>query len=270
MINRADFLRQVNLARNYLSQFHVNNVNDGKWFQAYGRKHHAEKYYRMLSPSNESFYISDTAFCVAHLMLGGKVEMRDCGRLRPIRMAFIGRKKVNYQVSESSKRGSDPSERRVFWQWIISLPATDNPVGDFVQDATDIYESESWNPEPGKEWWEVCSEKFYHRADDVVYAVYEGLAKRFQDNYDLTSLNIDISPKKGRLSGRRIRELAKRARWLVPLVNDIWKLIERVFELLFLSIQGQDSRIRRRKQTSLLPGTIHAAREAQIVAVEAE
>jgi len=149
MINRPDFLRQVDLARNYLSQFHVNNVNDGQWFQAYGRKHHAEQYYRMLSPSNESVYISDTAFCVAHLMLGGKVELRDCGRLSPIRMTFIGRKKVNYQVSE--------------------------PRG-------------------------------------------------------------------------RVREIGKRAKWLVHLANGIWELVERVLELLFLSIHRQGSRIQHRKK----------------------
>ena len=186
MIDRVDFPRQVDLARNYHSQFHVKDVSDGQWFSTYGRKHHAEKYYSMLSPSNESCYISDTAFCVAHLMLGGKLEMRDCGRIKPIRMAFIGRKKMNCQVSEPSEHGSEPSEKREFWQYIISLPTTDNPEGDFVQEAKDIYEFESWHPEPGKEWWEVCSEKFYHRADDVVYAVYQGLAKRFQDNYDLS------------------------------------------------------------------------------------
>ena len=268
MINRADFQKQVDLARNYLSQFHVNNVNDGKWFSARGRKPQAEKYYRMLSPSNESCYISDTAFCVAHLMLGGKLEMRDRGGIRPDRMAFIGRKKVNYQVSDPSERGSDPTDRPDFWQWIISLPTTDNPVGDFVQDAKDIYEIESWDPEPGKEWWEVCSEKFYHRADDVVYAVYQGLAQRFQDNYDLTSLNVDISSKKGRLSRKRIRVIGKWAKWSISLINEIRDFVEWAFEILFLSIQGQDSRIRRRKQTSLLPGTIYAAHEAQIVAVE--
>ena len=255
MINRADFLRQINLARNYLSQFHVNNVNDGKWFSAYGRKHQAEKYYRILSPSNESCYISDTAFCVAHLMLGGKLEMRDCGRMRPIRMAFIGRKKEDYQVSEPSEHSSDLSNRRDFWQWITSLPTTDNPAGDFVQDTKDIYEFQSWDPDPGKEWWEVCSEKFYHRADDVVYAVYQGLAQRFQDNYDLTSLNVDISSKKGRLSGRRIRELYKWGRRLIFLINEVWELIERVFGMLLLLVRDQRSFRHHRKQSSRLPGT---------------
>lgn len=186
MINRPDFLRQVDLAKKYHSQFHVKDVNDGRWFSAYGRKHKAEEYYRKLSPTNESCYISDTAFCVACLMLGGKLEMRDCGRIAPIRMAFIGRKKMNGQASESSEQDSAPSDRQDFWHWIISLPTTDDPVGDFVQDAKDIYESESWDPEPGKEWWEVCSEKFHRGADDVVYAVYQRLAKRFQDNDDLT------------------------------------------------------------------------------------
>lgn len=253
MINRPDFLRQVDLAKNYHSQFHVKDVNDGRWFSTYGRKQQAEKYYRRLSATNESSYISDTAFCVAHLMLGGKLEMRDCGRIEPIRMAFIGRKKIDYQVGEPSEHGSDPSDRRDFWQSIISLPTTDDPVGDFVQDTKDIYESESWDPEPGKEWWEVCSEKFHRGADDVVYAVYERLAKRFQDNYDLTSLKVEIPSKKGRLSRRRIREIWKWGRWLISLV--IRELIELAIELLFLSIRGRGFRIQFRKKTSRLPDT---------------
>ena len=176
MIDCDDFPKQVDLARDYLMQFHVKEVDDGQWFWTNSRKHQAEKYHRKLSPANGNCYISDTALCVAHIMLGGKLEMRDYHR-----MAFIGRKKINGPVSEPSEHNSEPSDRRDFWEWIISLPTTDNPPGDFIQDTKDIHESESWHPEPGKEWWEVCTEKFNQRAD----AVYQKLAERFQRQQNL-------------------------------------------------------------------------------------
>ena len=174
MIHRADFPEQVDLAKDYHSQFHVKDVDDGQWIPVDRRKSQAQEYHRKLSPSRERCFISDTAFCVAHLMLGGKLEI-----INDNRMAFIGRKKMNCQVSEPSEHCSDPSDGRDFWHWTISLPTTDDPQGDFIQDAKDIYEIESRNPELGKEWWEVCSERLHRGADYEVYAVYQKLARRF-------------------------------------------------------------------------------------------
>ena len=241
MIDRDDFPRQVDLAKEYLMQFHVKEVEDGQWFQAYSRKHQAEEYHRKWSPANRDYYISDTALCVAHLMLGGKLEMRDCGRIEPIRMAFIGRRKMNGPVSEPCEQNSEPSSRRDFWEWIISLSTTDNPLGDFVQDTKDIYEGQSWNPEPGKEWWEVCSEKFHQRADDTVYVVYQILAKKFQDYYGRIPLALEPPSTKKRLEKKQIREIVKWMRWLISFINDVLEFIDRVIGVLFLLIRGRRS-----------------------------
>ena len=63
--------------------------------------------------------------------------------------------------------------RREFWEWIVSLSST----GDFIQDTKDIYERRRWYPEPGRTWWEICSEKFHQSTDDEVYMAYQRLAK---------------------------------------------------------------------------------------------
>ncbi|MCY3629965.1 MAG: hypothetical protein OXG94_08140 [Bacteroidetes bacterium] len=238
MVDRDDFPMQVDLAKDYLMQFHVKEVDDGQWFQAYSRKHQAEKYHRRRSPTNRDYYISDTAFCVAHLMLGGKLEMRDCGRIEPIRMAFIGRRKMNDLLCEPSEYSSESSNRRDFWEWTVSLPTTDNPLGDFVQDTKDIYESESWHPEPGKEWWEVCSEKFNRWADGEVYAVYQTLAKKFQDYNDRISFSEEPPQKSDGLKRKQIREIVKWVRWLIP-PDKLWELKDWIIEELFLLIRGR-------------------------------
>ncbi len=177
MIDRADFPDQVNRAKEFLSQFHLNGRHERRWFSAYSRKQEAEAHHRILSPTNECCYISDTAFCVAQLMLGGKLKVSNHRR-----MAFIGRQKMNCHVSEpreNQDNGTEPSERREFWEWVISLPSTDSPRGDFIQETRDEYERLSWYPEPDKKWWEACSEKFHQRAGDEVYMIYQRLAKQF-------------------------------------------------------------------------------------------
>lgn len=180
MLDRADFPDQINRAKEFLSQFYLSGEHEMRLFSVYNRKHEAEAHHRKLSPTNERCYISDTAFCVAQLMLGGKLEVSDHAR-----MAAIGKQKMNYHVREPRKNqdnATDPSDRREFWEWVVSLPPTDCPKGDFVQDAKDQYEKLIWHPEPGREWWRVCSETFYQNADDVVYKVYQRLAKKFRNN----------------------------------------------------------------------------------------
>ena len=67
-------------------------------------------------------------------------------------------------------------QQKAFWNWVISLPVTDTPEGDFIDDTLELYKV--WSPSMKDDWTKKADVRFSGAADEA-QQIYEKLVKQF-------------------------------------------------------------------------------------------